>query len=451
VEEGLVGTVAYMAPEQALGQPVDGRADLYSLGVLLYELTTGSLPFQADDPFALITQHLHAPVVPPRAKNATTPVELNDLILELLEKRAEDWPDSAVAVEERLNRISASLEASAAVDTKPATPLLGISFLERIVRGRMVGRREELGQARAVWRKAASGEGQVLLVSGEPGIGKTRLVRELTTQVQVQGSLTLTGFGYPEGGIPYGPFVQIIETAFENGHDMGLGLSDLKLAELIRMAPTLQDRFPGIPPNPKLEPKAAQYRMFDAVHSFVKALSNQSTVLLVLEDLHWADSATLALLQHLARRTRDMPVLLLTTYRETELTPSLQDTLGTLNRERLATRIKLSRLDKLGTAALLEALFAEAAAPDFLDGIYHETEGTPFFIEEVCKALVESRQVYFENGRWHRPEDMADLAIPQSVRMAIQNRVDGYRKGCSLPLSPRGYWDAPSISRLCWQ
>jgi predicted ATPase len=130
------------------------------------------------------------------------------------------------------------------------------------------------------------------------------------------------------------------------------------------------------------------------------------------------------LLHYLARRGRNLPLLLLLTYRETELNEAraLNNLLFELQRERLATRIKLSRLTQDQTRDLLATLFAEAVTPEFLQGIYQETEGNPFFVEEVCKTLIESGQVYRQDGRWQRRE-MAQLQIPQNVRVAIEIRV----------------------------
>ncbi|UCC65227.1 MAG: tetratricopeptide repeat protein, partial [Anaerolineae bacterium] len=137
------------------------------------------------------------------------------------------------------------------------------------------------------------------------------------------------------------------------------------------------------------------------------------------------------LLRHLARRTRRQPLLLVATYREVELdqTRPFQEVLLDLNRERLATRLRLSRLDRQGTRDMLAALFAEEIAPEFLEGIYTETEGNPFFVEEVCKALVESGQVYFVDGTWDQL-GMEELEIPQSVRVAIQSRVGKMPPAC---------------------
>jgi tetratricopeptide (TPR) repeat protein len=278
----------------------------------------------------------------------------------------------------------------------------------------------------------------MLLVSGEPGIGKTRLVRELCTEVQVAGDRVLVGECYAESGAPYAPFAQILRRAFRDGagDELAAALPDFVLADLLTLAPSLRLRFPDVPPNPSLDPKSERQRLFENVVACCQALCEAAPVLLVLEDAHWADSGSLALLRHLARRTRRHRLLIMATYREVELdqTRPFQEILLDLNRERLATRLRLKRLDREGTHDMLTVLFAEEIMPEllrpeFVDGVYTETEGNPFFVEEVCKALVESGQVTFAEGTWDRP-GMEDLQIPQSVRVAIQSRVSKLPADC---------------------
>jgi predicted ATPase len=333
-----------------------------------------------------------------------------------LGKAPEDRPSSAAEVLQRLSAPD--------ILDREAAPVGELSLLERIERGRLVGRERELAQTRALWQKAVAGEGQTLLISGEPGIGKTRLVRELVTQVRVSGGQVLEGECYQEGIGPYAPFAQILRRAFADGTEDGFGLPDFVLADLLILSPALRLRYPDLPPNPPLDPNAEQLRLFENVVAFCAALSQRAPLLLVLEDAHWADGGTLSLLGHLARRTRRQRVMIVTTYREVELDPThpFHEVLLDLDRRNLATRLKLFRLGREGTHDMLAALFAEEVTPEFLEGIYRETEGNPFFIEEVCKALVESGQVYFVDGYWDRPS-IEELGIPQSVRLAIQSRV----------------------------
>jgi DNA-binding SARP family transcriptional activator len=415
-EGDIVGTVFYLAPELALGQKFDGRADLYALGVMLYELTTGRLPFTADKSLAVISQHLYAPVVPPCAKNANIPPALNTLIVRLLSKDPADRPASAAEVRR-------ALEQPAILDTD-ASPVKELSVLERIERGRLVGRQRELQEARALWNQALAGQGGLLLISGEPGIGKTRLVRELLTQAEVSGGRALVGASYAQGGTPFGAWGQIIRQVLGDGTDAGLELPELVLADLLTLVPELCLRYPHVPANPPLDdPQAEQHRLFQNVLTFV-ALLSRAPLLLALEDVHWADSGTLALLRHMARHTRHQRVLIVATYREVELDQArpLHKVLLDLNREGLATRLKLPRLDRAQTEELLAALLDDEVTPEFLDSIYRETEGNPFFAEEICKALIESGELWYEDGHWGRLS-IKELRIPQSVRVAIQSRV----------------------------
>lgn len=412
MEGTVAGTVLYLAPEQALGQEIDNRTDLYSLGVMMYELTTGELPFVDPDPIAVISQHLHAPVVPPRAKNDEIPSTLNRLILDLMSKDPRNRPGSVGEVIKILNSIG----------EQEISQVEEISLLDRIVRGRLVGRERELLQARQLWQNSVSGEGQLLLISGEPGIGKTRLMHEIATEAEVSGGQVLVSECQPESSAPYAPFAQITRRALRNnGHE----LPDPVLAELVELSPELRLDYPDVVQNPRLDPEAEQRRLFENVVSFCNILCQDMPLMVVLEDIHWADSGSLRMLEYLARRTRQKPVMFLGTYREIELDEALpfHEALLSMTRRRLGKRVKLERLDKDSTHDLLAVIFEEQITQEFLDGIFKETEGNPFFIEEVCKALVESGEVWFEDGQWNRAPDMEEVNIPQGIRVTIQSRV----------------------------
>jgi tetratricopeptide (TPR) repeat protein len=412
----IVGTVSYMSPEQAFGRDVSPQSDLYSLGVILYELTTGGLPFEAEDALAVITQHIHAPVVPPQAKNEQIPVALNDLILSLMRKEPGDRPGSAAEVKAVL------ADPQLLAEGDMSAPKL--SVLDRIVRGRIVGRQAEFEEARGQWRMATSGNGHALLISGEPGIGKTRLTKEIVTHVEVSGGNALIGECYAENNAPYSAFSQIVRQALSDQPEGDIVLTDAVLDDLLSLTPDLRLQHPEITSNPKLDPESEQQRLFEHMVAFCKALAMEKSLLIVVDDAHWGDSGTLAMLHHLIRRTQNLPVMILVTYREIELRESrpFNDLLLELNRQRLGTRLKLERLDRESTRQMLKAIFAEEISNEFLDGIYQETEGNPFFIEEVCRALVESGALYYADGEWHRPS-MEELEIPQGVQIAVESRL----------------------------
>ncbi len=417
----VVGIVFYMAPETALRQPYDARVDLYSLGVLLYEMITENLPFFADDPVAVISQHLYSPVVPPHAHRPEIPPALDQLILQLMSKQPDDRPHTATEVRQALESIRASGISSQRLEI----PNPDLSLLDRIVRGRLIGREAQLSQINAVWHQAALGEGQVLLVNGESGIGKTRLVRELMAHALISGGKVLTGACHEEEGAPYAPFAQILRDSHENDSSLSL-LPNFVLADLIQIAPELRLYYPDIAPNPTAEPSSEQQRIFESITSWISQLTTQAPLLLFIDDVHWADSGTLALLRYLARRTSKLRLLIALTYREIALDENgmLQAVLLDLSRERLSTRVKLTRLNREQTETLISTLITPNGKIDqrLLDLIFQETEGNPFFIEEIVKALIETGQLCFEDQIWQVP-DLAEIHVPQSVRATLQARV----------------------------
>ncbi len=436
-EGTLTGTVFYLAPEQALAKTIDGRTDLYALGVLLFELLTGQLPYRGDDPLAIVSQHLHAPPVRPSTCALNIPPALDDLVVRLMAKQPDDRPASAAAVLSLLDHVSAADE--------PAIEIGPLSPIARLAQARLVGREREFAEARALWQAVLTGAGEVrvLFVSGEPGVGKTPLVREIKALAEISGGLVLTGEAYAEGSAPYTPLTQVLREALAQP---GLEVTDTLLADLLTLAPELRASYApalvaasssavfdatagatNLAPNLGLNAAAEQQRLFESFVSLAAQVAARTPILFVLEDVHWADSGTLFLVRHLARRSRAarLRLLIVLTYRDAEVadTCCLPEVLFDLQRERLAARLKLGRLDRDQTRQVLETMFREAPAPELVDAIYRETEGNLFFIEEVCKALIDDGQLVVNDGRWQLVRDLADLRVPQSVRETIQARV----------------------------
>jgi tetratricopeptide (TPR) repeat protein len=426
----IVGTAAYMAPEQALGQTVDGRADLYALGVLLYELVTGRLPFTGDDPLTIVSQHVHAPVVPPRMLQPDLPCALEAVILRLL---AKDPAQRFATAGETLTALRESLTVTDAI--AEGKSLASVAILDALSRGRLVGRANELAEARELWQRAREGRGHAVLLSGEPGAGKTRLAREITIQAAVDGALVLSGGCYEyEATTPYLPFVEAFRRWVreqKNNELLQEILGDVG-PQIANLAPEIEQRLGPFPERHHLAPHEERLLFFDAVANVFANLARRQGLLFYADDLHWADRGTLWLLGHLLRQLRNERVLILGAYRETELDRAhpLAKALVDWNRERLVTRITLRRFDKGETGAQLGALLGESVSNDFADAVHRETEGNPFFVEEVLKALIERGSVRRESGRWKRC-DVEELLIPQSVKEAIGNRLDRVSSECN--------------------
>jgi tetratricopeptide (TPR) repeat protein len=250
-------------------------------------------------------------------------------------------------------------------------------------------------------------------------------MREIATNAGVSGGTTLVGECYAESNAPYNAFSQIVRQGLQHHRQNGNGLPDAVLDDLLDLTPELRHQYLGIQANPKLDPETEQQRLFENFVIFCSTMTKESPLLLVVDDAHWGDSGTLAMLHHLIRRTQNLPLMILVTYREIELKEAkpFNEMLLELNRQRKGTRLKLKRLDRVQTHQMLKAIFAVDISEEFLEGIYRETDGNPFFIEEVCRTLVESGDLYYEDGEWHRPS-MDELEIPQGVQIAVESRLE---------------------------
>jgi len=415
----VTGTPTFMAPEQALGKEVDGRADLYSLGVMLYAWAAGRPPFEGDDGLAVVSQHIHAPVVPPRRYRAELPAGLEPLILRLLAKDPASRFASAAEVAAALG----------AVGTDAAGPDLPAAMtIEGLTRGRMVGRRAELARLQELWRAAAQGGCHLALISGEPGIGKTRLAFELSATAQLDGAVVLGGGCYEnEATTPYLPFLEAFRRVVRDCDDERLAalLGD-SAAEIARLAPEIESRLGPFEDRGSLAPQEERLRLFDHVARFLVRLAAPGGLLFFIDDLQWADHGSLALLHYLLRQLSGKPVLFLGAYREVELdrAHALSRTLVDWNRERLATRVRLERLDRQTTVQLVTTLLGQREpSGEFAALLYEETEGNPFFVEEIVKALIAEGRLVHQGSSWERCST-DELVLPQSVKAAIGSRLE---------------------------
>ncbi len=294
---------------------------------------------------------------------------------------------------------------------------------------RFVGREEEVEVLTRAWKEAAAGELRGLLVSGEAGVGKTRLVAEAARRFHAEGSVVLFGRCEEELGVPYQPFAEALcdYVAAVPRDELRSQLGSLG-GELTRLVPNLPERVPGLAAPLSAEPETERYRLFEAVRELLTAISDAAPVVLVLDDLHWAARPTLALLVHLVRRAEAARLLIVGTYRDTDLgrTDPLAGVLADLRRSSGTERIALGGLDEAAAVGFIEALTGHALTDDMLTltrAVWTETEGNPFFLGEVVRHLFEAGALAEVDGRWHVVRPVDQLGIPEGVREVVGRRL----------------------------
>ena len=423
----MVGTVAYMPPEQALGRTPDARSDLYALGATMYEMVTGSPPFSGDDAVTVISQHINTRPVAPIWHNPEVLKPLEALILEMLAKDPEARPAGAGVVTGRLEALDSVTALRPPSDQ-------AVNLLDRLASGVFVGRETELEALREGLDDSLSGDPQVMLVVGEPGIGKTRTSEELTTYARMRGARVLWGRCYEgDGAPPFWPWVQVVRDYVREHEphelmaDFGHGAGDI--AEFV---PDLRDALPGLQAPPTLDPEQGRFRLFDALTGFLRRATERRPLVVVLDDLHWADQPSLELLQFVAREVGRARLSIVGTYRDVELRRQhpLSETLAELSRLGTTRRVLLRGLEEADVERFIGRSANVTPPPSLVRAVFRETEGNPFFVHEVVRLLT-------SEGRLDRPEGVEtwSMEIPQGVREVIGRRLNQLSETCNSLLT----------------
>jgi class 3 adenylate cyclase/tetratricopeptide (TPR) repeat protein len=301
------------------------------------------------------------------------------------------------------------------VDTAPAFPF--------------AGRSEAYETALAAWKESVEGTRRAVLVSGEPGIGKTRLVSELVRHAHDMGAIVLWGRCDEELSVPFEPFAEALRhyVASVPGDRVRAELGSLG-GELTRVLPDLAERVPGLAAPVSTDPETERHRLFEAVADFLSEMSHADPVILVLDDIHWADKPSLLMLRHLLRSAAPMRLLVFATYRDTDLdrTHPLSDVLADLRRQSGVDRLDLAGLDPSEVASFMEGAAGhdlDEAGTALGQAIFAETQGNPFFVGEVLRHFVESGALVQRDGRWTSDLTLEEAGIPEGIREVVGRRL----------------------------
>jgi class 3 adenylate cyclase len=293
----------------------------------------------------------------------------------------------------------------------------------------MVGRAAESEALAAAWAKATEGQRQVVLIAGEPGIGKTRLATEAALAAHAAGAAVLFGSCDEDVAAPYRPFVEALRHYVTHApNDVLAAHVREHKGELGRLLPELGRRVAALPAPQVAAAETERYLLFEAVTGLLSEASQRQPIVLILDDLHWAGAPELLLLKHMLKSAMPLRLLIVGTYRDTDLlrTHPLAAALADFRRETGVQRLALHGLDEAAVVSLVTAAAGHALAEPGIAlarVLQRETEGNPFFIAEILRHLSESGTVFRAGERWMYAGDVAGLGIPESVKEVIGRRL----------------------------
>ena len=445
--QGVVtGTPAYMAPEQVRGEPADRRSDIFAFGILLYELVSGTNPFQRAGIEATFVAILREPPAALRDQRPAMPPALDALVTRLLAKDPAARPQSFADVRGILRQLSGDLSSS--------TSLAPAAIVDRPAHDggfRLIGREAERAQLLQIMQEARSGCGSLILLQGDAGVGKTRLAEEALVMARRLGCQTLVGRCHEQQGTPaLIAYTEVLEEASRLMPASAFRQAIIASApELAKLMPELHRLFPDMPPPLQLPPELRQRYLFTSVREFLTRCSRFMPLVIFIDDLQWADESTLQLTQHLAQKLASLPIVIIAAYREVDAPPVAESKSGI---HRLLDRVRGQPRDVFTPQAIKAALdqlvgqrharaivlrqFTHADVQNALASLgkphpparlvtafADRTGGNPFFVAELFRHLKDEGRLFGARNEWVRDLDLNDVELPDTVRVVLERRM----------------------------
>ena len=435
----LVGTVAYLAPEQVASRAFDGRSDIYSLGVVLYECLVGEPPFTGEVQ-SILYRIVHEIPQPPRALGAEIREELQDIILRCLEKDPARRPQKAGQVADALRRHKASL---ATDEFRMSVVLSASRVLQRPALSVFIGREKEFAELQRRLNAAIAGDCQFAVVAGEPGIGKTRLLEELKNLAIARKIRVLYGrFVEQDRSFSYQGFCELVQDYFRTRDATASSgerpdFSDLA-ADLIALFPQLSeiaDLRAAVSGDSRIAAPAEEKKVEDRIQIFellartLTRIAGGKPLVLILENLHGAE-ISLEALQYIVRRLGPTPTLIVGSYRQTETDKRhpLTKMLDSFVDDPRFVSLTLPPLSPSEHRSLVESTVgAPKVSDDLAQRLRDATEGNPFFTKELIRSLVESGGIARDDtGAWSfsKEAEISADALPATIQQAVEKRIE---------------------------
>ena len=421
----LVGTMRYMSPEQATGEPVSSATDIFSLGLVLYELATGQHAFARDPGAGVLRAIISERAVPPSRLNPEIPAALDTLILQMLQGQPRLRPEAG----EVAARMQAALSAQGAGEAVAVAPK---------GRAEIVGREAERTALTEAFGLAAAGQGMFVSVTGEPGIGKTALVEDFLESLASGAPPCLVARGRCSerlaGVEAYLPLLEVLDGLVQGpqGHTLARLMKVLAPGWYAQIAPlSSADSSSSISGRIVSDRNSSPERLKRELAYFLQEASREQPIVVMLDNVHWIDLSSTDILVYLATRLEEIRLLVVACYREPELLArqhpfaSLKLDLEARARGRELT---LGGLDRAAIERLVELRFPRHRFPAaFIELLQARTEGTPLFVSEVLRYLRDRKAIVEDDGGWRLEGAVPDIAreLPDSVRSLIQQQIEG--------------------------